>query len=62
MLEDVGSKMRQEGDREDQIEPRMDDWRLPDGKNRGGWVVNEPFWALLTTVLYLLQRSKTLRL
>ena len=41
MLEDVGSKMRQEGDQEDQIEPRMGDWKLPDGKCRGGWKVNE---------------------
>ena len=42
MFGHVGGKMHQDGDQEGQVEPAWAAWRLPDGKDGGGWVVNIP--------------------
>ena len=64
MLGHVGGEMHQDSDQEHQLEPNMGDWRLPDGKNQGGWVVNERVWGptVYSSQIASLEDSKTLSL
>ena len=64
MLGHVGGRMRQDSDQEHQVEPNMGDGRLPDGKNQGGWVVNEPVGGptVYSSQIASLEDSKTLSL